>query len=334
MLNNKDYNLLIELLGYNQIELLNKLYSLLEKFNYKSIIQTKDYLIGIGDIPIALTAHLDTVFEYGPRRNTILFDAQKQIMIDPIQGAGFDDRAGIFAIIKIIESGLKPHIIFTTDEEIGGIGADKLAAEGNPFPELKYIIELDRRGRNDCVFYDCHTLEFQHYIESFGFLTAIGSFSDISILCDAWQICGVNLSIGYLNEHSYIEMLFINSMFNTIEKVKRMLKTVSIPDFVWEGPVYIPRSAFASTHDYFLNNLGSYVCKKCSRRFPQSAVIAVQKKDGTGNVFYCDDCITGPDCGVNFCAYCDTPYEEDGGDLSTGICIKCATKLLKEKDKE
>lgn len=255
-------------------------------------------------------------------------------MIDPIQGAGFDDRAGIFAIIKIIESGLKPHIIFTTDEEIGGIGADKLAADGNPFPELKYIIELDRRGRNDCVFYDCRTLEFQHYIETFGFLTAMGSFSDISILCDAWQVCGVNLSIGYLNEHTYTEMLFINSMFNTIEKVKRMLTVAAIPDFIWEGPYYIPRAAITSSHDYFLNNLGSYVCKKCSRRFPQSAVIAVQKKDGSGNVFYCDDCITGPDCGVNFCAYCDTPYEEDGGDLSPGICVKCATKLLKEKDKE
>lgn len=56
------------------------------------------------------------------------------------QGLGADDRAGIFAIIQIIKSGLRPHIILTTDEEVGGVGADLLSKNGNPFADLRYII--------------------------------------------------------------------------------------------------------------------------------------------------------------------------------------------------
>ena len=35
--------------------------------------------------------------------------------------------------------------------------------------DLKYIIELDRRGSDDCVFYQCDNHEFDAYVEKFGF---------------------------------------------------------------------------------------------------------------------------------------------------------------------
>ena len=62
------------------------------------------------------------------------------------------------------------------------------------------------------------------YVESFGFNTARGSFSDISILCPAWKVAGVNLSIGYQNEHSLAEMLIIHWMLETLDKVALMLE--------------------------------------------------------------------------------------------------------------
>ena len=31
------------------------------------------------------------------------------------------------------------------------------------------MIELDRRGKNDCVFYDCYCPDFIEYVEQFGF---------------------------------------------------------------------------------------------------------------------------------------------------------------------
>jgi hypothetical protein len=198
------------------------------KKHYKNVIVTRKYLVAVGDIPIALVSHMDTVFKV-PVRN-LYYDKQKNVLWSP-QGLGADDRAGVFSIIKIIQSGLRPSIILTTDEEVGGIGAHSLSRRKCPIPGLKYMIELDRRGTDDCVFYDCYNPEFTEYVETFGFKEQWGSFSDISFLMSAWSICGVNLSIGYRDEHSVSETLHVDDMFSTIEKVKVMLTQEEIPQF-------------------------------------------------------------------------------------------------------
>ena len=191
------------------------------KSKYDKVISTKEYLVAVGDIPIALTAHLDTVFKNPPNR--IFYDRVKNVMWSP-EGLGADDRAGVYAIVQIIKSGLRPTIIFTTDEELGCKGSEKLVKDIPIAPtELKYIIELDRRGSDDCVFYQCDNDEFETYVESFGFVMNFGSFSDISMICPAWKVAGVNLSIGYYDEHSYSETLYVGQMLNTINKVKNML---------------------------------------------------------------------------------------------------------------
>jgi hypothetical protein len=173
-------------------------------------------------------AHADTVFKKPPQR--IFYDKQKNVMWSP-EGLGADDRAGVFAIIQIIKSGLRPTVIITTDEEKGGIGASALVRNmPKPPTDLKYIIQLDRQGSMDCVFYDCLNKEFEEYVESFGFVTDFGSFSDISVLCPAWRVAGVNLSIGYYDEHSVSETLYIGHMNSTILKVKNMLRDAKRAD--------------------------------------------------------------------------------------------------------
>ena len=196
---------------------------------YDNIIGTQDYLIAVGDLPIALVAHLDTVFSAPPKN--IFYDRVKNVMWSP-DGLGADDRAGVFAIVQILKAGFRPTIIFTTDEEKGCLGAEKLINQIKTAPtELKYIIQLDRRGSDDCVFYDCNNPEFDNYVESFGFVTNFGSFSDISIICPAWHVAGVNLSIGYYDEHSISETLYIGQMFNTISKVKKMMEDANNANF-------------------------------------------------------------------------------------------------------
>jgi hypothetical protein len=149
----------------------------LDKY-YKEVVCTDDYVMAYGTIPIALVAHMDTVFKQPPQ--DIYYDREQNVIWSPEGGCG-DDRTGVFAILKILQSGLRPTIIFTTDEESGGLGAVQLVTD---FPEapvdIKYIIQLDRRGSNDCVFYDCENEEFEQYVETFGFITGFGSFSDIA----------------------------------------------------------------------------------------------------------------------------------------------------------
>lgn len=215
----------------------SKLMLVLENFlksKYEKVIATEHYIIAVGAIPIALVAHVDTVFP--ELKKNIYFDSVRNTFWCP-EGLGADDRAGVYAIIRIIESGLSPTVIFTTGEETGCCGAKQLV---NDYPEtiteLKYMIELDRHGNNDCVFYDCYNKEFKTYIQDFGFFEKTGIYSDISILCPSWNIAGVNLSIGYYDEHTYIERLNFNELLRTIDTVKIMLESYeTAPSFNFQS---------------------------------------------------------------------------------------------------
>jgi hypothetical protein len=209
------------LCNLNQKDLKNVIYDYLTN-KYDNIVHTKDYLFAEGTIPICLVAHLDTVFKQLPKE--IYYDADKKVMWSP-QGLGADDRAGVYAILELLNLGYRPSIIFTTDEEIGGLGATKLITQYSscPFSNIKAIIELDRQGKDDCVFYECDNPDFENYICQFGFITEVGSFSDISIIAPQWGIAAVNLSVGYIDEHSYNERLFEEYLDKTILKVKNIL---------------------------------------------------------------------------------------------------------------
>ena len=135
---------------------------LARKYGRENVISTPAYLIAKGEIPVAIIAHADTVFKTPPVE--FFYDKDKNVMWSP-DGLGADDRAGIFAITKIVSSGLRPHVIITTDEECGCIGSTKLIHKykEHPFDSLKFMIQLDRRGVEDSVYYDCANEEFEKF---------------------------------------------------------------------------------------------------------------------------------------------------------------------------
>ena len=296
ILSDGNLKLFEQIVKMNEVSLLKTMNTYLKRF-YNKVTYTKDYVYAIGDIPITLVAHVDTVFKEKPE--DVFYDRVKNVLWSP-QGLGADDRAGVFAIINIVKSGLRPHIIFTTGEEMGGLGAQVLTyREPKPFAEMKYIIQLDRRGKDDCIFYECDNVKFVEYIKSFGFHEEYGSFSDISELCPTWRIAGVNLSIGYKNEHSLIEILYIDYFLSTVEKVKKMLKDVNnINSFE-----YIPALYSLSS----LNPTSLYKCKNCGKIFTEYELFLVKGIDSK-NVYYCPDCIYG---NVNWCDSCGKAYEID-----------------------
>ena len=332
ILSNDDIKLMENLIKVNQESLQNVLYKFLKR-SYKNVTYDKQFLLAEGDIPIALVAHMDTVFKKPAEE--LFYDRKKNVMWSPT-GAGFDDRAGVFAIIKIIEAGFKPHIIFTTDEEKGCIGAYELSFLPQPFKDLRYIIQLDRRGANDCVFYDCDNEEFEKYIEQFGFVTNYGSFTDISELCPSWGIAGVNLSIGYRDEHTTSEILFVGHMLDTIEKVKVMLSQKEIPNFVYipiKGNYY---NFYDDDYDYnfgYNNNRTPgfirYRCSGCGKVCDGYDVIEVKLIKG-GKGFFCDDCIQHK---IDWCWKCGAAFEIDENEPGCGFCKDCRKEIKKGKAK-
>ena len=318
-----DVKIFEELVKMEQDQLLKTLFTFLKK-NYDNVTATEDYLFAEGDIPIALVAHLDTVFPDPPEN--VYYDPRKGVIWSP-EGLGADDRAGIFSILKIVKAGYKPHIIFTTGEERGGIGAAQLIIKNPkcPFKELKYMIELDRAGTCDCVFYDCENDLFTEYIESFGFIEALGSFSDISILAPHWGVAAVNLSIGYENEHSYREVLHVGPLYRTIKRVIAMLKDA---DNITEPFIYIRSyiSRFGyNWEDYLTSDIALcskeiVKCTSCGKNFHEYETIPVKTPSG-GTVFYCPDCIADND--IDWCEICGEAFEVDKYTKEAHICRDC-----------
>ena len=93
-----DYQLLTNILSMDQEGLRRVLAKYLKK-KYDTVHVTNSYLYAEGNIPIALVAHMDTVFDKPPKE--IYYDERKGVMWSP-KGLGADDRAGVFAILKIL----------------------------------------------------------------------------------------------------------------------------------------------------------------------------------------------------------------------------------------
>ena len=121
-----------------------------------------------------LLAHLDTVHKEPVKH--ICRTGNGNILMSP-QGIGGDDRCGVYALTAVYEqSRVKPWLLFTCDEEIGGVGAEAFCSPSTrparprrSLDELKLLVEIDRKGRNDAVYYDCDNPEFEAYITGKGF---------------------------------------------------------------------------------------------------------------------------------------------------------------------
>lgn len=213
--------LMKELVCLTQDELLKSVPVYLKNSGYKKIITDSKYIYAEGSVPVLLVAHMDTVHKESVKDLCISQD--KRILMSP-QGIGGDDRCGVYMILKIIEK-FKCHILFTADEEIGCVGAKEFV-KSDIVPEVNYIVELDRKGTDDCVFYDCDNPDFTKFVESCGFKKATGSYSDICHVAPKLKIAAVNLSSGYFNPHQkseYIDMLIVKQ---NIVMVMNMLKNI------------------------------------------------------------------------------------------------------------
>ena len=188
------------------------------------------YIYCRGNIPVLLTAHMDTVHKELVKDfyEDIKTDENGNIThtISSPQGIGGDDRCGIFAILKIIESGYHPYVLFCEEEEKGGIGSAKFCKTKyiTELAGLKFLLELDRANANDIVFYDNGNKDWKNWVEDeTNWKIDYGSFSDICILSPACEISSVNLSCGYYKAHTVYEYVVVEEMLEMIRIVKHLL---------------------------------------------------------------------------------------------------------------
>lgn len=220
-------------------------------FDYRSI-----YIKGTREDSVILCAHLDTVWNdglkeenietngeiiYSTKRNKGYNDKNGYPYSNGI-GIGADDRAGIAMLWELKDSG--HSLLITCGEESGCLGACSLAADDKLLQEIsdenQFFIALDRRLYHQLVFYNVATEEFIEYaVDQTGFSSEPGGGSDICVLCK--YICGVNISVGYKNEHGHNEIFVASWWLDTLNTL-----------YIWLSEENIPRFDFVnSTYDHY-----------------------------------------------------------------------------------
>lgn len=273
-----------------QAELIRQLPEKLRAAGY-DVIRGDGYIYARGQ-HVLLTAHMDTVHALPVKRVQTIAETDDIIVSSP-QGIGGDDRCGIWVILdvlpRLIADGIRPAVLFCEDEEIGGVGSGKFCRTEyiDELAQLKYLIELDRKGNNDAVYYDDANTKFHKYIRQVtGYKEAHGSFSDISHLCPACGVSGVNLSVGYYNAHHTDEYVRVAEMAHTADVVVDLIKDTVAGDIgafsyvdAWEAGGYYTG---AFLNDYY----------ECADRFVEFQFVedcVVQYDTACGSTL--DECI-------------------------------------------
>lgn len=187
---------------------------------YGKVREGDGWIYKEGEIPILLVAHMDTVHIELPQE--IIYG--KGIITSP-QGIGGDDRCGVYMIMEILKK-KNCHVLFVEDEEVGCVGSGKFTQTElckSLVGKFQYMIELDRRGENDAVFYYCENAEFTDFITEQYWEEQQGSYSDIVELSPALECASVNLSCGYFNEHHKEEYVNLNNMERNIKEVIKLI---------------------------------------------------------------------------------------------------------------
>jgi hypothetical protein len=202
------------------------------------------YIEGSRANKVVLVAHADTVWDkcYNnlELEQVIVRDGDYFRGSNPECGIGADDRAGCAMLWLLRNSG---HSILITD------GEDKKCFTNEPgllgsrwlmtnFKDIagqlnahQFMIQLDKRDSTDFKCYDVGTAEFEAYIHNHtGYNPKEGAArTDIVELCE--DICGVNFSIGYCDEHKPGERINIREWLHTFEMLKALLSKPVLPRF-------------------------------------------------------------------------------------------------------
>ena len=193
--------------------------------SHNDITTADGFVFAKGEFPVLLVAHLDTVHQTPPQ--VFNYEGGGEVVSSPT-GVGGDDRCGVYAVLQIINK-VNCSVLFTEGEECGLIGAKKFISHDiiNTL-NFNYIIELDRKGYNQAVFYDLNNPEFEKFITKEYFVKDVGSSSDIKAIAPKLNVAAVNLSCGYYLAHTKNEFIDLEALENSILEVVKLLNRTNI----------------------------------------------------------------------------------------------------------
>jgi hypothetical protein len=237
------------------------------------------YIEGTRDDRVLLVAHADTVWGALPIEPDlhagIVFSKKRHAKWSRKNkfggstdqwgvGIGADDRAGCEIVWRLRELG--HSLLITTGEEIGCVASRRIMNNEDWHKIIashQFAVQFDRHGKTDIVFYDVGTKSFAEYVKkSTGFIPVEGLSTDIRFLCQ--DICGVNMSVGYYDEHTSDERLVLEEYENTFAVAHNWLKQPQIPKFPFSfrEKYEVPRKNYFNSSTNIYDSDFKYQSKK------------------------------------------------------------------------
>lgn len=184
---------------------------------------------------VLLSAHMDTV--KGVLADRKLVETEDGIIMSNNGALGADDRGGIAIILTVLRNlnklNFNGHIkvSFSREEEIGCVGASKIDPDWYANADLAIVV--DRRGNRDivvgCGMAFCsdsvgYFMEDVSKIADMDWRAVEGGISDAMVFAEN-GINSINLSAGYMNEHTVNEYASLKDMGDT---VRLILQTIAV----------------------------------------------------------------------------------------------------------
>lgn len=237
-MNASERKLLLKHVSMTVDELHNYMCRELSASGYALTVRDDKYIFAVPNtdapkVPVLFVAHMDKSGGDKPVFPVLKYNATVLTASDT--NIGGDDRCGTYIINRILACQEKPYILLTHGEEKGGIGVKQFIEDKimDPYVEdIHYMIEFDRRGIFDYVYYDDPDNDTVNAIwEAYGYVEANGSYSDVSSLTTAYKTAHVNLSCGYQYEHTKREYIFLPALD---------IAVTNAIDFVVQGAYLFP----------------------------------------------------------------------------------------------
>ena len=148
-------------------------------------------------------------------------------------GMGADDKVGVYFAVHMFDLFENIKLFFPKDEEVGLIGT--YAANKEFFKDCSMLVQLDRNSyKNDLINYtngiEVCSEEFveaaQSIMDKYMYATNRGSCTDIGGIkkFNTVNCVAMNVSCGYINEHSSEEVISIPHFENAINFGYELLK--------------------------------------------------------------------------------------------------------------
>ena len=149
-------------------------------------------------------------------------------------GIGADDANGICVALQMLEVIPDLKVIFTVEEEIGAKGAEEVCFNTDFLYNIRYFLQADRRGASDLIVHtngiDVASEEFvadlKPLMDEYKYKENFGTYTDVGEIVSETGISGVNISCGYMKEHTSNEHCIIADLENCLNFIYSIITTL------------------------------------------------------------------------------------------------------------